>query len=175
MTYGWRQHYGRGSPTAQWAPLAALLLLTACAGSGGAPRVAPAPQSLVSSAVKSLVEGKTASLQTPRELQAVALDYLRAAGAIVIDGGPSEFRLVALTATRTLTYCDTIPVIGCGIRVNGSNVAGERVSVQVELRKALPDGSHQVAFMGSGQADHPGHDRQRAVDTALRWALARLQ
>ncbi len=109
--------------------------------------------------IRSVLTLKAVSLDVPRDVRALALDYIRDAGGVVVEGSSApQWKLSAKARTERLPR----------------GAVREKVIVDVELAYRGTDRSWKVAMRGQGEALNPGSGRSEAISAAVRQALERL-
>lgn len=147
-----------------------LVAIVGCASSQPPPQetlILRSPSAAVPPYLRELVSGKTLGLYIPNEMRPVAIDYLRAAGAIIVEGGQPELQLDGSWKSETVYY----PL---GLSVNSSRVHGQRAIVELQLKGLRPDGARQILLQGRGEAIHDASNSARGVNLAGRRALLNL-
>ena len=109
--------------------------------------------------IRSVLALKAVSLDVPQDVRALALDYIRDAGGVVVEGSSApQWKLSAKARTERLPR----------------GAVREKVIVNVELAYRDTDRSWKVAMRGHGEALHPGSGRSETIAAAARQALERL-
>lgn len=109
--------------------------------------------------IRSVLTLKAVSLDVPPDVRALALDYVRDAGGVVVEASSApQWKLSAKARTERLPR----------------DVVREKIIVDVELAYRDTDRSWKVAMRGQGEAIHPGSGRSETIAAAARQALERL-
>ena len=121
--------------------------------------------------LREIVAGKSVTISAPDEFRGVAIDYLRAAGAIVVESYRAHF---ALETRSRSEYVRSGGLLRDSIRVNGSSIFGDYQVAIVEVELKTTE-TRQLVFRGFGAAPYDQYGGwQRAVALAGRRALLNL-
>jgi hypothetical protein len=109
--------------------------------------------------IRGLLALKAVSLDVPRDVRALALDYIRDAGGVVVEGSSAtQWKLGARARTERLPH----------------GALREKVIIDVELAYRGTDHSWKMVMRGQGEAPHASSGRSEAIAVAARQALERL-
>ncbi len=121
--------------------------------------------------LREIVAGKSVTISAPDEFRGVAIDYFRAAGAVVVESYRAHF---ALETRARSEYIRSNGLLRDSIRVNGSSLFGDYQVAIVEVELKTTD-TRQLVFRGYGNAAYDQYGSwQRAVALAGRRALLNL-
>jgi hypothetical protein len=113
----------------------------------------------VSQEIRNRITQKAVVLAVPRDVRAVALDYVRDAGGVVVEGSRApSWKLTAKTRKERVM----------------EGAMREKVVIEVELAHQGGDRSWKVVMRGQGEEFYQRHDWSQAVSAAARQALDRL-
>jgi hypothetical protein len=133
---------------------------------GRDPTVLRTPSESAPAYLREVVSGKTIYLNVLPEMRAFTIDYLRAAGAIVVDRWPAELQMESRLRSDTATY----PSGGFS---GASRTGSPKTFIDVELLGLRQDGARQLLLQGRGEALEAG-GISRAIELAGRRALLNL-
>jgi hypothetical protein len=125
------------------------------------------PSDAVPAYLREVVSGKTIYINVLPEMRPFTIDYLRAAGAIVVDRWPAELQIETRLRSDTATY----PSGGFS---GASRTGSPRTIIDVELSGLRKDGARQLLLQGRGEAVETAGGIARAIDLAGRRALLNL-
>ena len=121
--------------------------------------------------LREIVAGESVTINAPDEFRGVAIDYLRAAGAIVVESYRAHF---ALETRSRSEYVRSGGLLRDSIRVNGSSLFGDYQVAIVEIELKTTE-TRQLVFRGFGAAPYDQYGSwQRAGALAGRRALLNL-
>jgi hypothetical protein len=113
----------------------------------------------VPDAIRTRLSQKAVALNVPHEMREVALDYIRDAGAVVIEQSHTASWIIIARSRTERVFVGTLR---------------EKVIVDAELAHRGDDQSWNVVMRGRGEELFYGHDWPDAVVSAGRQALEKL-